>query len=345
MNTVLLFSYLASLFVFRTPTIRSEGWIPLGFSNEIRSTPRRIQVWGGNALDRDASALVAWRENSGRVFVRSDVCPHLGAVLSKSSRRLKNGCLQCSYHGVQVGPEAPIPVAREAFGKSVERDGIVWWTRDLKEDSDPGCRDLQECERRSDTTVSRWGMKVEASFGDCFRNSMDLHHAGWLHASTFGNRVKEPRGVTTTINRDEMRVEFQYVSNDAFRELTGNSTSNYHVFRKPSTTWNKVTSSNRENFVFIHVAMRPIDEKTMQWYVTSASNYIPAWLPSSVRVKGLEKITRRIAQKEDKVQLEKMASEQAKSEHAHVVTLALDTIYEEWSEFTSRFEPDLPASP
>ena len=219
-------SHVAFLLALETPTLLSKGWLPLGFSREFTASPRRVDVLGADERDKDASALVVWRPLGREAFVRHDVCPHLGAVLSSSARPLKDGCLRCGYHGVSVGPGAKHAVARDAFGKTAERNGILWWTHDPEEASDPLCEELRECERRPDTTLSRFKMRVRASFGDCFRNSMDLHHAGWLHASTFGNRAEDPRGATTTTAGDEMRVQFEYVSNDA-RDVTGDTTANY----------------------------------------------------------------------------------------------------------------------
>ena len=94
-----------------------------------------------------------------------------------------------------------------------------------------------------------------------------------------------------------------------------------------------MTNEPRDKFVFIHVAMRPVDRATVDWYVTSASNYIPPWLPLPLRQHVLERVTRRIAQREDKVQLEKMASDSAKEAHASRMFLELDTIYGEWEDF------------
>lgn len=329
---------------FPTPTARSKGWFPIGFARDFTASPKRVEVWGGKG-DADTSALVAWRPKGKGVLVRPDVCPHLGARLSSSSKTLPNGCLQCAYHGVQIGPDAPQPGARALSGKCTEANGLVWWTHDAEEPSSPLCDDLLACESRTDTTLAQWSMRVHASFSDCFRNGMDLHHAGWLHASTFGNKMEDPKGTRTQITGNDLRVEFEYVSNSAFRDVTGSTTSNYHVFRKPSTTWNKVTSEDGQKFVFIHVAMRPINEELVEWYVTSASNYIPMWLPLQFRQESLEKITRRIAQKEDRVQLERMATEAAKQEHSNQVKLTLDTVYDEWIEFVKEEKEDEDKSP
>ena len=314
---------------FPTPSMRARGWFPIGFSNEF-DRPRRIPFHSKG--DPDASALVAWRSTCDSVFVRHDVCPHLGSKLSHGTV-LSNGCLQCPYHGVTCGPDSNHESTRAAVGKVVEHHNIVWWTSDASEDLPAECTDLTDCERRSDTTVSQWRMVVNASFSDCFRNGMDLHHAGWLHSTSFGNNVEEPAGMHSEwVNANELRVNFEYISNSLYKGMTGARTSNYHVFRRPSTTWNKVTSSNEQQFVFIHLAMRPITERRVEWYVTSASNYAPAWIPGPLREFALERITRQIAQREDARQLERMVSEDAKRAHAGHVNLMLDSVYDEWYE-------------
>ena len=132
-----------------------------------------------------------------------------------------------------------------------------------------------------------------------------------------------------------MRVNFVYTSNDLYKGVTGATTTNYHVFRMPSTTWNKVTSSTGHKYVFIFLAMRPISKTLTEWYVTSASNYLPMWIPEGIRRYCLERITRRIAQFEDRVQLESMVSDGIKTTHAGKILLPCDEVYDEWYNFVT----------
>lgn len=329
---------------FPTPTAKSRGWMPLAFSRDVVvGKTKRVEIFGGNAVDADTSALVLWRSSCGDIFARADVCPHLGSRLSGStSVVLDNGCIRCPYHGLQVGASAPDAEARHMHGTAVDANGIVWWCSDVARagESPVECTDLTECMDRKDVTVSQWSMQVNASFSDCFRNSMDLHHAGWLHASSFGNAVRDPVDICTTTwgQRGAMRVTFQYVSNPSFQDITGATTSNYHEFRAPSTTWNKVTSEDGTKFVMIHIAIRPVRETTMKWYVTSVSNYIPVAIPSPVRTALLERVTRRVAQLEDRGQLHMMVSKNAKNVHAGLVELPLDKVYSEWMEVCSEYD-------
>lgn len=212
------------------------------------------------------------------------------------------------------GPRAPLGECRESMG-------IVWWT------TDPTVP-LPEPPELAPGTTCQWEMRVRGSFSDCFRNSMDLHHAGYLHASTFGNNMRDPEAVECEWeDANTMRASFAYISNDKYASLTGTTTSNEHVFQKPSTTWNRVRSSDGSRFVYIHLAMRPVAEDETHWYVSAASNYVPTWLPAPTQSRILESITRRVAAVEDRAQLEGMVPERARTGE---VTFPLDDIYTEW---------------
>ena len=62
---------------------------------------------------------------------------------------------------------------------------------------------------------------------------MDLHHAGYVHESTFGNKSKDPESTEIRWLDDRtMRADFYYYSNDNFQGVTGEKTSNYHIFQR-----------------------------------------------------------------------------------------------------------------
>lgn len=312
---------------FHIPTSKTKGWHPIGFSDKIGIVPQRVEF---NNVDGGFKALVVWRTKDNVVNARPDVCPHLGYKLSHG-KVLDDGCIQCPYHGVKIGPNSSIEEARDMFGICTEANGLVWWNNNKKETYMKFCDELKELEQNKSTIV-RWDMEVKASFSDCFRNSMDLHHAGWVHASTFGNKLKEPTKFKSVwTDKQTLRVEFKYFSNDNYKKITGVTTENYHVFQSPSTTWNKVTNDHNDKFVFIHVAMRPTSPTTTQWYITSSSNYIPEQTPSEVSKYLLEKITRQVAQIEDKEILEKMENDDMKNLYSYKVKLKLDPIYDKWS--------------
>ena len=66
------------------------------------------------AVTRLGEKLVLWRDQSGKVHVQEDQCPHRAAALSSGA--VVDGLLTCGYHGVQIDGEgrvADVPAYRE----------------------------------------------------------------------------------------------------------------------------------------------------------------------------------------------------------------------------------------
>lgn len=325
---ILCMTYTIRAYVFKTPTTHTSGWHPVGFSHNIKQgKPYRAEFYH----ERDSiPALVIWRNTDGQVLARPDICPHVGYTLSEGSIT-RDGCIQCPYHGIKVGLNSPYEVAREIEGQCYETNGIVWWNKDKLETYDKFSKELEHIEREKEH-MARWEMVVNASFSDCFRNTMDLHHAGWVHSSSFGNNLKDPDTFEKKwLNKRTLRINFDYYSNDKFKTYTGVKTSNYHIFQYPSTTWNKVLNHDKQKFVFIHVAMRALSASSTKWYITASSNYMMKnVVPYQLNELLLEKITRKIAEFEDKVILENLQSDTLKKKYAFKIQLPFDDIYTEW---------------
>ena len=310
---------------FKCPTSLTPGWHPLGFTNSFRDRPKRVEF---NNEDGGFKALVVWKQSTGGYLARPDVCAHLGAKLSKG-KIMGNGCIQCPYHGLQFGPNAAYEEAREMHGIVHEENGLLWWNKDPNEKYKSFCSEIRNF--RPGDVVTRWEMEVKASFSDCYRNSMDLHHAGYVHESTFGNKARDPDGTEIKwLDERTMRADFYYYSNDNYKGVTGEKTSNYHVFQQPSTTWNKVLNQAGDKYVFIHVAMRPTSPTTTKWYVTGSSNYMPDMIPNEISEYMMKRITQQVAFIEDKTQLESMETEDMKEMFAYKIILPLDDIYDKW---------------
>jgi len=69
-------------------------WYPVATSEELTDEqPRRVQILG--------LKFVAFRDTEGQAHVLSDTCVHRGASLGKG--RLKDGRVECPYHGWRYG--------------------------------------------------------------------------------------------------------------------------------------------------------------------------------------------------------------------------------------------------
>lgn len=111
-------------------------WYPLVLSSKVR----KDKPYGTSLL---GDLLVLFRDGNGDVLCLHDACPHYGAPLSLG--RVKDGNLECPYHGWQFGaggeckkiPSLPehtsIPKAakcRFAY-PTEEHGGVVWvWAGD-----------------------------------------------------------------------------------------------------------------------------------------------------------------------------------------------------------------------
>ena len=298
--------------IFPSPLSITKGWHPLMFEKDYINKPISIDF-----ID---TKLVLWK-GKDKYHVHKDVCPHQGALLSKGE--IVENCIQCPYHGVLVGPyNEAHPVAKKSYGICKSHQGIIWWT---KEDTE----NIPNCDALDIPNVARAQVEldIETSFSDCFKNSMDFHHAGWVHKNTFGNYLGEPDFVKEKWSRKgELVGSFVYNSNEVYERYTGAQTNNAHVFCKPSTTYNIVKGMG--NFMVIHLAMRSITPDKTRWFLTSSSNYLPANLVGNFI---LEQMVRKVAFTEDKNQLDNMASDSLKSEESFKIDLALDGIYSEWN--------------
>jgi len=240
-----------------------------------------------------------------------------------AGKALRNGCLQCPYHGLCVGDthSADVP----PVGICKEQDGIVWWNRFATEETIdaapriPGCDYIQEASDRQKPTV-RFEIELKGSFNDAFRNAFDVYHPAFLHTSSFGNELGAPSTLTEAwLDSETMRMDFSYKSNEKFEKRTGKTTENHHIFQFPSTVYNVVQAkrNNVSKALLIHLAMRATSEKTTRWFVTAASDFLPH---ESV----LEIAVRRVAEKEDAKQISVMASEDMKAKYAYRMGLPLD---------------------
>ncbi len=308
--------------IFPTPTSATGGWHPLTFV-------KKMNIYAPTKIEFVDQNYVLWKGKNDEYLMRPDVCPHQGSKLSAGT--LEDGCIKCSYHGLKIGPykEASKHCNTKdvVVGRCVESQGILWWTSDKKisEDTIPFCEKL---ESNPNIPITRFEIEIEASFSDCFKNSMDFHHAAWVHKNTFGNYAGEPDIVAERWNtKGELEGNFMYGSNEVYTQYTGGTTDNSHVYCEPSTTYNIVNGKDGR-FMIIHVAMRAVKEDRTRWLLTAASNFVPN---GPIGTAILNKMARRVAIEEDGLQLSRMASDEEKEKYSFRFTLPLDTIYAGWN--------------
>jgi Domain of unknown function (DUF5914)/Rieske [2Fe-2S] domain len=159
------------------------GWYALCASREIGTTARHVIVAG-----RD---LVVWRDGQ-TLYAAPEACPHLGASLAGA--RLREGCLECPWHGLRLGPEGH---GRWRTLPSHD-DGVLFWVR-LENGEPPAPRPLlpQRPARYLDAVL-----RVEARCDpeDVIANRLDPWHGAYLHHYAFARvRVVEQHLAAITL--------------------------------------------------------------------------------------------------------------------------------------------------
>ena len=317
---IITFLNICSGIIFPSPLSSTKGWHPVGFEHTMyNNVPKRVEFIDEN--------YVLWK-GKDEYHMRPDVCPHQGAKLSKGT--IEDNCIKCSYHGLKIGPYKEAHKdkhSKEVHGICKTHQGIIWWSNDKKESTEviPHCEKFAE---NPNIPMTRFSIDLEAGFSDCFKNSMDFHHAAWVHKNTFGNYAGEPDLVAERWNtKGELEGNFLYGSNQVYAQYTGGETDNSHVYCEPSTTYNIVNGKDGK-FMVIHVAMRSISKYKTKWYVTAASNFVPS---GPIGTAILYNMARKVAIEEDGKQLANMATDEEKEKHAFRFTLPLDTIYAGWN--------------
>jgi phenylpropionate dioxygenase-like ring-hydroxylating dioxygenase large terminal subunit len=174
-------------------------WYPACTSRDLGARrPVAISLMG--------APLVVFRDGDGRAAVLVDRCPHRNAPLSAG--RVRDGALQCGYHGWRFdagGGCVGIPgldgatdtTLRRGVGAHAtrERDGIVWFWSEVDEAPPPsspepfGLPDLGPGAREVVLTYD-----IDATMHSAIENTLDVPHTAFLHRGLL--RGAEPNTIT-----------------------------------------------------------------------------------------------------------------------------------------------------
>jgi phenylpropionate dioxygenase-like ring-hydroxylating dioxygenase large terminal subunit len=168
-------------------------WYALCLSTEVKEKPIRV-----TAL---CNELVIYRTTGGVPVVMSDLCVHRGGALSDGW--VEGSCVVCPYHGwkyEQDGSCVRIPAnqpgqkiprkARVDQYPTVEKYGFIWaFLGDLPESQRPPLPTFPEFDDPKYKPL--WGDYFwDVHYTRAVENGMDIAHAPFVHAGSFGNPDK-----------------------------------------------------------------------------------------------------------------------------------------------------------
>ena len=232
-----------------------NNWICIGLKQNIDFTkPYPINI--------GKLPLVMWKDVvTNKLITTINICKHMGSKLDNGL--ITNGCLKCSYHGLEMSNN-------DRFGETVEHEGKIFWAYKPTE-SIPYKMPYYH---HPDYVKSYITFDMEASLKDSAFNTMDIRHPEFVHKTGFGSSIP-PINIKQYKYCDNLRVgvSFDYSSNRIMQSLNENThmTNNFNMFIYPATLWNR--ASFGDNHLLISVNLLPLEEKKTRWFVTIAHNY------------------------------------------------------------------------
>ena len=238
---------------------------------------KAVRAGGVTAVRRMGLELALFRTADGALGCVADRCTHRGAALSRG--RVKGGCLQCPFHGLEFAPDgrcAFVPANGRADASDLSRFnvrsypvreayGIVYlWYGEAEKASDalPFFPD----EIGGGDPYSEMADHWNAHYSRCIENQLDVVHLPFVHRSTIG------RGNRTVVNGPKIVPE-----EDGFRTSANNEKDvgqtprraadcvikpTYLCFRYPNIWLNHISDKLK---VLIYFA--PVDDENTVLYI------------------------------------------------------------------------------
>lgn len=171
-------------------------WYAVEFGHVVGAEPHHVEIMG--------QQLVLWRDSSGNVNAQSDVCIHRGGSLSGG--KVVDDCVECPYHGWRfdaAGRCVKIPANREGLPipkkarvdsyPCEERYGYVFvFLGDLPEAERPPLPFIDVLDQVPTASIEGYRAITgefawKANFERVLENGVDIAHAPFVHAGSFGN--------------------------------------------------------------------------------------------------------------------------------------------------------------
>ena len=184
-----------------------NAWYVAAWSSEIGRTPQQIRVLG--------EKVCVFRPGGDGVAALEDACPHRKLPLSKG--RIRDGNLECGYHGLTFDPSgqcvwAPgsgrIPPGANARAYPVhEKYGLVWiWM------GDAAIADPAKIIPITNFDDPAWGinrgpaLELACNYLFVCDNLLDPTHVAWVHATSFAQDAAKDAPLQVTGTKDGVIV-------------------------------------------------------------------------------------------------------------------------------------------
>lgn len=243
-----------------------DDWYVACFSTELRKTPIARVICG--------TPIVLFRTADGAPAALLDRCPHRNVPLSIG--RVKDGRLECGYHGWQFDGDgqcvhvpglcdASDPQSRSApHFACVEQDGLVWIfaSADTEPERDPF--------KMPHLGEAGWAVVYDqfetvGTLHAVAENALDVPHTAFLHKGLFRG-AGEPNTLEVVVRRWHDRVEAEYIGEPAPRGLVGRIlapgggvVTHFDRFILPCIAQVEYRLSDRAHVV-VNSALTPIDD-------------------------------------------------------------------------------------
>lgn len=236
-------------------------------------------------VTRMGEKMVLWRDQAGSVICQADLCPHRGAALSLG--KLKNGSIQCPFHGFEFDPEGRcvlVPAnglaakppnalrvmtypAREAHGYI-----YIWWGEPSQSYPPlPWFDDLDESFTTSDLQ-DHWSV----DYSRAIENQLDVFHLPFVHATTIGRGGRTiADGPLTVVDEERLQIWVYNRLDDSVStarrvvDLPPPIRPPFLKFTFPNLWMNRISDDIR-----ITVFFTPIDEENCILYLRSYQRFL-----------------------------------------------------------------------
>jgi len=171
-------------------------WYAVEFGHVIGTEPHHVELMG--------QQLVLWRDRGGVLHAQSDVCIHRGGSLAGG--KVVDDCVECPYHGWRYDSSgqctkipanrAGLPIPKKARIDTYpceERYGYAFvFLGDLPEDERPPLPYIDVLDQVATARIEGYRAITgefawRANFERVLENGVDIAHAPFVHAGSFGN--------------------------------------------------------------------------------------------------------------------------------------------------------------